>query len=264
MDVVTSKNREISKGKFILRKYSKYLKYILYLVFLCLAVIVLPRISIFNIERVDIKNHEYKKTEYITQEFKRELKDQLVGKSYFSITSETISDITGKNPYVKSFWIEKTLLDKVQVNIVERVPVYLIKEKGGKCGVIDSDAYTLEVLENEEACTEYQSKMNLISVDVAPFPILTPNTQSSFYYTYSINDITKILEKYGYEPDRFSIKDGVCQIQLEDKKIVVISFNQELKKQLARFVVIAEEIKNKNIKFSLLDLRYERPVIKVE
>jgi len=140
----------------------------------------------------------------------------------------------------------------------------MIESIDNKCALLDERAFTLRDGGTKEECDSIKAGYSIIEVDALPYPNFSVNTQSSFLYALSINEIKKVFDEYGLAIKSAVVKDGVCTLTLETDQKIVVSFNQSLNEQMARFVVVMEEVRNKNIVFSLLDLRYKRPVIRIK
>ncbi len=244
-----------------MRRNFKIPKQIIVLLVVILLIWGISYLGYFNITKVSITNEKGKEPLHITTESYEKIKRKVVGESYFNVSADTVGGELKNNSYILSYWIEKEFPSRVKVVVRERVPSYLVVSKEGKCALLDKEAFTLEVIEDSEICRGY-SESGVVKITAHPFPVLTMGNQSSFYYIYNVNNIERIFSRYNYKIQGVNIKDGVCELFISDKQSVVVSFNQDLEIQLARFVVVIDDIRSKNVDFKLLDLRYERPVIR--
>lgn len=236
-------------------------KQIIVVIIATLLIFGISYLGYFNITKVSITNEKGKEPLHIASESYVKIKKKIVGESYFNVSADTIGSVLKENPYIHNYWIEKEFPNRVKVVVKERVPSYLVISKEGKCALMDRDAFTLEVIDESEICSGY-NESGVVKISANPFPVFTTGNQSSFYYIYNVNNIESVFSRYNYKIQKVNIKDGVCELFISDNQSVVVSFNQVLEVQLARFVVVIDDIRTKSIDFKLLDLRYERPVIR--
>lgn len=262
--------KDRSPSKFLIlktkvyRSIAKYRKYIFFTIILVL-IYLLFQTDPFTISKVNFSSDNKEELQSIDSGLKDKATKSFLGENYISANANLVSDLMKENSYVKSFWVEKKLPNTINIVIKQRDPKYLIiYEDGLECAVLDSEAFTVEFDNDIETCEMKVKESNLSKISVKPFPTFKRNTQSSFYYILNLVDIEKVFDNYGYRIEQVNIVDGVTTLKVQNGSEIIISFNQDLKIQLARFVVVIEDINSKNMKFSLLDLRYERPVIKAE
>ncbi|HRI05822.1 MAG TPA: FtsQ-type POTRA domain-containing protein [Candidatus Dojkabacteria bacterium] len=236
----------------------------IFAVLLILLLVFLNNYGVFNISKVHVKGIRSDNLTYISNDEISGIKKNILGKSYFDITYESISKQMSKIPYVQSFAIDKKFPYTVIIEIVERKPAYYITSGNNECALLDSSAYTLNAGSNKEECeTLYKSsKVDALTVTSTQYQTFNAGEQSSYLFVLNFNDIRKVFDEYSYGIEKIKVKDGVCEVFVNENQSFVFSFNQELKTQLARFVVVSDQIKSKNIEYSLVDLRYERPVIR--
>lgn len=222
--------------------------------------------GVFNISEIKVTGDNMASLSYVSESEIATIKESIKGKSYFDITYEDVKKRIENISYAESFSLDKRFPYTVVIEIKERIPQYFIESVDGKCALLDQTAFTLDTGDDNEVCSSvYESiGVNSIKVDSTPFQNFKKGEQSNYLFVLNFNDVAEVLDEYGYGMNKIKVKDGVCEVFINDKQSFVFSFNQELRTQLSRFVIVIDQIKSKSVKFSLVDLRYERPVIRGE
>lgn len=247
----------------LLRKYSRYIKVVIIIIIFLVASYIVLSLGVFNVSKVNLYSSNRGDLLYVSRELEYEIKDIVIGENYFTVSKDILQQTLYSDPYVEYFWIEKKMPSEVYIYVVEKNPSYYITDGSDRCALLDENAFTLEIGDGEDMCSILLDKVNdIVKVEVSPFPVFEAKQQSSFYYALNISDIKKILSTYSMNIESTSITDGVSTIRLTTGQEAVFSFNQDLERQLARFVIILEQVRARNLEYTYLDLRYERPVIR--
>ncbi len=166
-----------------------------------------------------------------------------------------------KNGYIKEVYVKKVLPSKLNITIKEYIPSYLGYSTDRCLLFADSGEMIQEVCKDcKEECFNREAKKLLIYITSESS---LENAQRLIFFE-EIDGIRKVLTVFEYQIDSIDIKDGIATINDLDKHIFVFDISYELDTQLARMYVTGQKIDNDMIKFRSLDLRFERPVMKLE
>ena len=87
-------------------------------------------------------------------------------------------------------------------------------------------------------------------------------TSSNYHQIDKIEKVVKVLNEYKLGVTEVSIVENITNFKVNGKNNIRISFNQDLVIQLSRLVAVLTELEKKNIIYTTIDVRPERPIIK--
>lgn len=169
--------------------------------------------------------------------------------------------ILENNGYVKEVYIKKILPSKLEITIKEYTPSYL-GYSSDRCLLFADNGEMVQ-----EVCKDCKDKCLSSEVDISLVYITSESSLENaerLIFFEEIDGIRKVLTVFEYQIDTIDIKDGIATINDIDKHLFIFDISYELDTQLARMYIIGQKINSDEIKFKSLDLRFERPVMKLE
>ncbi len=169
--------------------------------------------------------------------------------------------ILENNGYVKQVYIKKILPSKLEITVKEYTPSYLGYSSDRCLLFADGGEMIQEVCKDcKEECLKSEVDNSLVYITSESS---LENAKRLIFFE-EIDGIRKVLSVFEYQIDTIDIKDGIAIIYDIDTHFFVFDISHELETQLARMYIIGQKIDNDMIKFKSLDLRFERPVMKLE
>lgn len=212
----------------------------------------------------NVRSFEYNDTQLVNVK-KSELDSyvsEYVNQNIFLVKPNEIQKtILESNGYIKEVYIKKVLPSKLEITIKEYVPSYL-GYSSERCLLFADSGEMIQ-----EVCKECKEECLSNEVDTSLVYITSQSTLENakrLIFFEEIDGIRKVLSVFQYEIEMIDIKDGIATINDIDKHLFVFDISYELDTQLARMYVTGQKIDSDMIKFKSLDLRFERPVMKLE
>ena len=185
-----------------------------------------------------------------------------IGESIFLVKSSDLKEeIVKKNPYVKDISLEKIVPWKLEITIEEHIPLY-ISNSLDSCVIFSDEGYKVEEIckDCNEQCLERASTFS--GIYLSSDTVVSNSNSMIFFKEFS--DILQILSKFGYEGKSITLLDGIATIMDTDGHIFVFDITYDLDTQLGRMYLVGEKINTDLIEFKSLDLRFERPVMRLK
>lgn len=244
--------------KYLFWRFKWYLVLIIFVVSLFC---VYQYTHIFQFRNINISPSGQSQLEYLDLDLIRLKLNWVYDKKYLSLNVSEIENEILKEPFANSLVITKIFPDTLLIYIEEKKPFISLDIENKKCIVLTSSAFVLDIV--EEGCGETLEKYSSILVSSDdPKLNFEMNTPSTYYQVNDISKITKVLNEHGFGIESFNIKEGIVTVSVKGKKKIILSLNQNLEKQLTRLVAILPQIEKNRIKYSTIDVRYNRPVVK--
>ena len=242
----------------------KIYQFVLFLISLSGVIFFMTKSSYLEISSVEITPSN-RVVSHINYTNISEYSSRFIGKNYFLTRPERhVDKIIATDPYVEDVLPEKIFPNKILLNIKEREPRLLLVT-GDLCVLLDKFGYTLQIeklnVESPLCSEEIALKTDLVhnSDQVkADFPL---GERSSYYEVEEILLSVNVLNGSGYKITTVSYYDDVYEYLTTNSEKILISNQQTVEIQLKRFLAVIEQIKSDKIRFEVLDLRYERPVV---
>lgn len=183
-----------------------------------------------------------------------------IGENIFLLS---ISDVEKKlldsNGYIKEVYIEKVLPWKLEINIKEFKPTYLGYSSNRCILFADTGKMITEICkECEQECLEKKTTELYLVSDSS----LEGNGVLIFYD--EISSIQRILSEFEYTVDSIEISKGIARVKDIEGQIFIFDMTYDFDTQLGRVYIVCQKIDEDMIKFSSLDLRFERPVMRLK
>lgn len=234
--------------KLCRKKWFQITRPIIIILLIILIIYILTVIGIFKIKNIETEN----KLKYVTNI--EQVTNQYKGVGYFSLNLEKLEkDILSSSRYVKSVKASKIFPNKIKLTIEEYSPELYMEYKD-ICYIFSQEGLILEELTEYEQCSLeggiiIKSNQNILADDRLIF-----GTEA--------DEVVKILEEFGWSVKELIFEKNVLQIT-DGEKTVILEINEEYEEQLARMYLVLEKVNIDNIEYQSIDLRFERPVIKL-
>lgn len=184
------------------------------------------------------------------------------GMNIFLISVEDIQVVLKEgNEFVKFVTVEKKIPFTLKITIQEYEPKFigyssdrcvLFSEGGNRVKELCSDC-------NEE-CPKY--------LDTYPAIYLSSNSalesDNHLIYREEFSSVLGILSVFGFDISSISVNDGIATFNSVDEHIFVLDLSDDLNIQLRRLYIVGKKINSESIEFKSLDLRFDRPVMKLK
>ncbi|MBP5204518.1 FtsQ-type POTRA domain-containing protein [bacterium] len=225
----------------------------------------------------NIKNYEIYLTGDSFDENVRDalLKDQVIkyltenvgGRSFFGFTTTSIENEIYENiPYAEKVHVTKSAPNKLIVfvefyksSVVAQVRdsiCYLLSDEGIVLDELCTTSDDTSCCKNSVTSGKYflqSDEMNISEYEDGKDRLLVMNT---------ISKIVKLMNMFKFTVNNVVIADNVITITDSEGKVTVFTLSDNIDIQLARYYAVMTKIKRDDIKFSTLDVRFERPVMK--
>lgn len=214
-----------------------------------LLIYILTVLGVFQIKKFENSN-ELKHTQDLSV-----LTSQYIGQGYFALNlNELEQDIQKSDKYVKSVSAEKVFPNKVRLVIQEYEPMSCLEYKD-VCYIFSQEGLILqEMIEYEDCFLENGIKLTTNQNIIA---------EGRLIFDKELLEIVLVLKKFGWEVSNVNFKENVLEIG-DGQKVAVIEINQEYMTQLSKLYLILEKVNIEGIEYESLDLRFERPVMKLK
>lgn len=246
-----SKNSDVKISfykKLSRKKWFKIAKPILFIMITMLIAYILFLVGVFQIKKIE-PNME------LTNANIEEVTNQYLGQEYFSLNLANLEkDILNTDRYVKSVRAEKVFPNTVRLKMEEYEPMSYLEYKG-VCYILSKEGVILEEETEYEECIlengiELNSKQNIL-------------TENRLIFDTELLEIVTLLEKFDWEITAVNFKENLLEFSSHDQKTVIVEINQEYETQLSELYLILEKVNIEGIEYKSLDLRFERPVMKL-
>ena len=197
------------------------------------------------------------------------LDENVLGKNFFLINSVSLSEELVKNiSYINYVNISKLVPNKLVIMLDLFSPKFVALIGTEKCSLLSLEGIVLEelCLESEDiknCCTEYvkdtpYSFFKSEEIDISDIA----NGKRSLLVIETISKMIKMVESFGVSVKEIYLDQNVIDIIDEEGRVNRFSLSDDLNVQLARYFVVMRKIRQDEMKYSIIDIRFERPVVK--
>ncbi|NLZ24469.1 FtsQ-type POTRA domain-containing protein [Candidatus Dojkabacteria bacterium] len=233
----------------------KYLPYILFFTLLGFSFV----FHFWDIKKIEFNLSELK---YLDSNELDIYLEEYVGMNLFLVDPNEIEKVLiNGNGFVKSVLTEKILPNRLKISITEYTPYYSGYSLD-KCFLFSSEGTKIDILceECEDECWEVSSEYSQIYISSNS----VIESANNLIFFDEIRRIEEILSLFGYKAKEILINDGIVVFNDEDKHKFTFDIAYNLDLQLARLYLVCKKINSDSIKFKSLDLRFDRPVMKIK
>lgn len=227
-------------------------------------------IGIWNIKKYEILDIEGNQIdEKTTQVVEEYLKENVTGKNFFLVNSNNLSKSLVENlAYVKYANVSKLVPNKMVINLELYTPKFVALTGTDNCVLLSSESTLLEelCLDSEDisaCCTEYVKESNFVFFKSEEVEISDISKgKKSLLIMNTVVKILKIVESFGDKVKEVYVENGVVDVIDEHGRIGRFSVTDNVTTQLARYFVTMGKVRHEGMKYSIIDVRFERPVVK--
>lgn len=197
------------------------------------------------------------------------LDKNVLGKNFFFINSVSLSDELARNiSYINYVNISKLVPNKLVIMLDLFSPKFVALIGTEKCSLLSLEGIVLEelCLESEDitnCCTEYvkDTSYSFFKSEEMEFADITSGKRSLLVID-TISKMIKIVESFGVSIKEVYLEQNIIDIIDEEGRVSRFSLSDNLTTQLARYFVVMRKIRQDEMKYSIIDVRFERPVVK--
>ena len=197
------------------------------------------------------------------------LDKNVLGKNFFFINSVSLSDELARNiSYINYINISKLVPNKLVIMLDLFSPKFVALIGTEKCSLLSLEGIVLEelCLESEDitnCCTEYvkDTSYSFFKSEEMDFADITSGKRSLLVID-TISKMIKIVESFGVSIKEVYLEQNIIDIIDEEGRVSRFSLSDNLTTQLARYFVVMRKIRQDEMKYSIIDVRFERPVVK--
>lgn len=235
--------------------------YIFILLLLVISFLVYRYTSVLTINQVVIDSINQEKLSQVDKTKAEDDTNWVIGKKYFDVNIEDIKKGFEGNAFVKSTLVTKIFPNTLLIYIQERIPFVSLEIDNNTCILLDQESFVL--LKAEGNCKEINNKYTPIPLSINdPKMSFIENSQSTYYQVRDVVKLIEIFGKYNLGINDIKINDNIMKVRVASKKYFVFSQGQDITVQLTRMVAVMPEIEKSNLKYTTLDLRFSRPVLR--
>lgn len=277
MNTSISRNQVVKKNpkKWFLERISRFrpivfLRRRLPLTIITSIFILTTLFGLWNIKRFSLYDLEGTLVDdKISQLVNKYLENNVKGKNFFLVYSGKLSENLIRNiSYVKQANISKILPNRINIVLEIYEPRIVSFTEGEKCSLLSIEGIFLEELcadtETKNICCKEESKksnyiyfesseVNLSDVEMGKKSLLIMDSFSRIVY---------IVESFGPKVLEMYVKDGVLDVLDEESRIYRFALSEDILTQLSRLFVTLGKVRQDTIQYSIIDVRFERPVLK--
>ena len=188
--------------------------------------------------------------------------EEIKGRNIFFVSpSEVQSLLNSQNGFVKRIYVEKRIPFTLYIQIEEYEPKFL-GYASERCTLFSSEGVRISEIckECEDECKENLDRYSSIYISSNA----SLENEKRLIYQVEISNVLEILKIFGYEISSINISNGIANFESTDSHIFVFDISENLETQLNRVYIVGKKINDENMNFRSLDLRFERPVMKLK
>ncbi len=216
-------------------------------------------VGLWDIRNIDI---HLKKESYLKEEEILFSLDSVLGENIFLVSPGEIESLVMKSSgFVSDVYVEKNIPFTIKIDVKEYTPRY-VGYYSEKCVLFSEEGkLILEVCNDcESSCVQDSSVYSPIYI--SSDAILENNGRLIF--SNEIERIGGVLKKFGFFVSSIAIDNGTTFVESDDGHTFVFDITDDLDIQLGRLYLIGQKINSESMEFKSLDLRFDRPVMKLE
>ncbi len=226
----------------------------------------------FNVNKVEFVTIENKKLKYLDLTEFQNYKQKLISQNYFKVNTFELEEKLKGNPLVDYVYVEKRYPDKIRFVIKEREPIFTVNVNEHSCVTLDNKGFVLDkIIKSEEvSCLDQivYREVSLIKL-VNTHLEFEKNKQANSYLVKNLDKVKNLLEKNKYSIKQITVHGESCQIDTikyenEDSRetVFVIDLGEDIDNQTAKLEIIYSQYLGGENQYNIVDLRYNRPVLK--
>lgn len=214
--------------------------------------------GLWNLREFEYGNSELKNVKSVELD---SYLSEYIGKNIFLLSLPDVEKkLIESNGYIKAVYIKKILPSKLDIFIEEYKGTYL-GYSSNRCVLFADNGKTISEIckECEDECLEKKSSEVIYLTSDSS---LEGSGKLLFYE--EINKIQSVLSEFKYFITQGSIVNGIATLTDIDGHTFVFDITYDFDVQLARVYIVCQKINEDMIKFKSLDVRFDRPVMRLE
>jgi len=222
-------------------------------------------ISKYSLLDLQGKSHD----EQITNEILQFLEDNISGKNFFSVYSwEVEKELVRNIPFVKSATVSKLPPNKLNILIElyeDRIVSLIDKDN---CSLLSLEGVFLKELCSDSTdkgtcCKEESKKNNYIFFQSEEVGLSNVgNGKRALMVMETVKKAILLIESFDNDVSEIYINDGLIDLVDDKGRLYRFELSDNFDIQLARFYVTMQKVKEESIQYSIIDVRFERPVLR--
>ncbi len=224
----------------------------------------------------DIKNFEILEEsggeidENVSRMVEEYLKKNVKGKNFFLIHSNELGkDLVENIPFIKFASVSKNVPNSILIVLDVLTPEFVAYTGDNRCTLLSIEGNVLENLcedeeENiEKCCTSYHLEKNLAFFKSSNLSIAKLSSgREKLLIMETISKIVKVIKSFDIGVKEVTLSENVIDFKDIEGKIFRFTLSDDIDIQLARYFIVMGKIRSENIKYTLVDVRFIRPVVK--
>jgi len=192
------------------------------------------------------------------------LATKLDGQNFFLADIYSVKDeIEKSSNFVDKIYITKNFPDSVKIEISEKSTDFLLCDlELNKYGLIDEEGFIILTGDNSSECESIAAQYGALLVQN---PISSGNFEANGtydpYIISQIDAINKYFVNLNIETSSISVHNDYCEVEFQDTRLALFSFDQPIYEQLYRFEAVYNYTLVEMIDFEGVDLRYNKPIL---
>ncbi|MBP6921920.1 hypothetical protein KBB69_01095 [Candidatus Dojkabacteria bacterium] len=227
-------------------------------------------IGFWDISKFSLYNQNGKILEGdISREILSYLEENVSGKNFFSVYSGSVSNELVRNiSFVKSATVSKLAPNKLNILVdIYEDRIVSLTEKDS-CSLLSIEGVFLRELCSESServacCKEDSKKSNYIFFQSEEVGLSNvENNKRALMVMETIKKAVLLVESFDNIISEIYVKDGLIDLLDNQGRLYRFELSNNLDIQLARFFVTMGKVREESIQYSIIDVRFERPVLK--
>lgn len=226
-------------------------------------------LGFWNIKHYEIYSTDTNDTNQTTKEqVETYIKENVINNNFFTLnTNDLKSNLIKQIPYLKTVKIDKVAPNKL-ILFTTYYKAKLIANLGTNgCYILSEDGILLEQIctnsEDTQCCDNYpREKLYILKSNDLTISQLE-NSKQQLLATTEINKIVKVIETFKYAIDTITVENNLITVKDTEGRTTILSMSDDIELQLQRYYVIISKVKTDEISYTSIDVRFERPVMKI-
>jgi cell division protein FtsQ len=204
---------------------------------------------VYTSPRFLLKQVQIGSTEHVSTEEVAAALSSLRGRHLLSLSLEDVEGWLTANPWVESAAIRKELPDKLVVQIVERIPVALLR-RDGELFYVDSDGFVI-------GAYDLEGPVDLVLLSVAPGAVL--EVAQALEMAASLERLAPEMSRGLSEIEVMG--QGDYRIYTADLGFPILISAGDVAEQISKLVALLPEISRRFAVVEAVDLRFSRQIV---
>jgi hypothetical protein len=222
---------------------------------------VMFNLNLFFVQNFEVTSFDEDNLRYIDSEEVEDFLVGYIGKRIFDVDNSSIEKELKENySYIYEVYVTKRVPNTLQIRIVERKPTLKLKS-GDQVYLMDIDGFILDdCLKSESHCGDFpvvEASYYSGQIQIGQKPFIT-----------EIDEIIEILDsqsEIGVNVSEVIIPAlGVISVSFDDSTRAVFSVDDDINEKIGVYTYTRENLMLKNELFKEIDLRFDRPVVRVD